>query len=97
MRAFLVCVAAMTVALFVAWALPGVDALPVAEALVSAMLLLLPALPGIVVGSVAGVGFARLIGSRRPWIAGAVAGIPLGVVSLSMLASQIIIRGVTFK
>lgn len=76
-------------------AIPGNAGLPLAESLVVAFGLLLPAIPGLLFGSAAGVGVARLLGTRRVRTAGALAGVVLGIVSMLLLASELTLRGVT--
>ena len=73
----------------------GVQGASLTESLAEGLTWLVLALPGVLSGSAAGVGVARLLGTRRVRTAGAVAGILLGIVSILLIAPDLISEGVT--
>lgn len=85
---------ALLVALLV---FPGELAVAFTAAIPSALTALVYALPGMATGTLLGTAFGRAIGSRKPWYFGALAGLVLGAISLSVLASNLTLRGITLS
>jgi len=93
--AFVIAAAVLVAVVTAVAVVPGKTGLSLAESLAVAFAFLIPALPGLLAGSAAGVGVARLLGTRRVHTAGALAGFALGIVSILLLASELTLRGVT--
>jgi len=77
-------------------AFPGGDAMALTDALATSLTLLMYALPGIAVGSLVGTAFARAIGTRRAWLGGWLFGVILGAATMAWLATDLILRGISF-
>ncbi len=76
---------------------PGSTALPLFAAITVALTAFVYSLPGIALGTLLGTAFGRAIGSRKAWYFGGLAGLILGVISLSILASDLTLRGITLS
>ena len=76
---------------------PGSMALPFFSSISVAMTAFVYSLPGIAAGSFLGTAFGRAIGSRKSWYFGGLVGLILGFISLSVLASDLTLRGITLS
>jgi len=76
---------------------PGTMALPFFDSIPLALTAFVYSLPGIAAGSLLGTAFGRAIGSRKAWYFGGLVGLILGVISLSILASDLTLRGITLS
>jgi len=76
---------------------PGDRAVPFLASISTALTAYVYSLPGIALGSLLGTAFGRAIGSRKSWYFGGLAGLILGLISLSLLASDLTLRGITLS
>lgn len=84
-------------ALFLYGVFPGDGAVPAMSALSTSLTFLTYALPGLAVGSLLGTAFSRAIGTRRAWLGGCLLGVIIGGVAISLLASNLALRGISFS